>query len=174
MGRCYAKVHEISISSLKIKFCSLTDLIFLLFTQIEHKKGRFFSLASPEKHFLSWMFDVCGQFPFDFYDRHPGFDLAEMTKLLWNQTVRSASVFGRVEAPLKTFEYWKRYYHAPVHFLLFLQQQSLHLLRRGRQRLFTPLMYRRTNLINLPQRHIFTSTIWDGVRKLGRALCVHL
>lgn len=117
--------------------------------------------------FIPWTFKICGQFPLNYDGRHPRFDLAEMMKLLWNQTVRSVNILARVKAPLKTFEYWKRYYHTPVRFLLFLQQQSLHLLRCRCQRLFTPLMYRRTNLINLPRRHIFISTIWDRVRKLG-------
>lgn len=115
------------------------------------------------------MFGICDQFPFGFSGRHPAFDLAEMIKLLWNRTVQSTDILARVKAPLKTLEYWKRYYHTPVCFLLFLQQQSLHLLRCRRQGLFTPLMYRGMNLINLPRRHIFISAIWGRARKLGRA-----
>lgn len=127
---------------------------------------------NPEKCLVSWMFEVCGQFPLRITGGHPGFDLAEMIKLLWNQTARSADILApRVKAPLKTFKYWKRYYHTPCALSVVFATTKL---RRLRQRLFTPLMYRRTNLINLPRRHIFISAIWDGGRGLGRARVVRL
>lgn len=112
-------------------------------------------------------FPGCSKFAVSFLYVSPA-DTPALTSLRWLSCLKSnravRGYFGpESQGSLEDLQVLEEVLSHPfARFLLFLQQQSLHLLRRRRQRLFTPLMYRRTNLINLPRRHIFISAIWDG------------